>query len=267
MKVGFIGVDSRTAEVATLAVHLRWPDVDPLVAKTAAEGLEMVELEFPDVVLMHPDFTDMTLSQTIQELRRFSNVPLLVLGHQEDQIEVITSLELGADDYIRLPCDLTEIMIRIWALLRRAESRPEPGTDGAISSGRLSINPATYEVFLSERRLTLSSTEFRLLHLLATNRGTVLAHQTLERVLWGGHSDSSRLVKKYIQRLRRKLGDDARQPTWIARVHGVGYRFIGPPPSIKPQVNQYRFVVKGTPINPTFMFSSLFNLTFVLCYL
>ena len=202
--------------------------MDPTVATTAAEGLEMVEQESPDVVVLHPDFTDMTLSGTIQEMPRFTNAPLLVMGHQGDEMEVVTSLEVGADDYVRLPCDLTEIMVRIWALLRRVGLRQEPETDGPIASGRLSINPSTYEVFLDEQRVVLTSTEFRLLHLLVKNRGTVVAHQTLERALWGGHMDSSRLVKKYVQRLRRKLGDHAREPLWIASVHGVGYRFIGP---------------------------------------
>ncbi|MCH7890102.1 MAG: response regulator transcription factor [Gemmatimonadetes bacterium] len=229
MKVAFIGTEVRTAELVTLAVHLRWPDVNPIVATTAAEGLEMVEREAPDVVVMHPDFTDMTLSSTIGELRGFTNVPLLVLGHEGDEMEVVTSLEVGADDYVRLPCDLTEIMVRIWALLRRVGLRTEPDADGPISSGRLVISPSTYEVFMDDRRVVLTSTEFRLLHLLVKNRGTVVAHQTLERALWGGYMDSSRLVKKYVQRLRRKLGDHAREPVWIASVHGVGYRFIGPP--------------------------------------
>jgi DNA-binding response OmpR family regulator len=145
-------------------------------------------------------------------------------------MEVVTSLELGADDYVRLPCDLTEIMVRIWALLRRAGARPAHESEGPLSSGRLFINPATYEMFLEKQRVALTSTEFRLLHLLVKNRGTVVAHQTLERALWGDQVDSSRLVKKYVQRLRRKLGDDAREPLWIASFHGVGYRFIGPPP-------------------------------------
>ncbi len=229
MKAAFVGAEVRTAEMVTLAVHLRWPDVDLRVATTAAEGLEMVERESPDVVVMHPDFTDMTLTGTIEELRRFTNVPLLVLGHQGDEMEVVTSLEVGADDYVRLPCDLTEIMVRIWAMLRRVGLRTEPETDGPISSGRLVITPSTYEVFMDDRRVVLTSTEFRLLHLLVKNRGTVVAHQTLERALWGGYMDSSRLVKKYVQRLRRKLDDPAREPVWIASVHGVGYRFIGPP--------------------------------------
>jgi DNA-binding response OmpR family regulator len=96
MKAVYIGVDIRTAEVATLAVHLRWPDVTPLLANTASEGLELVERELPDVVLLHPDFNDLTLGRTIQELRRFTNVPLLVLGHRGDEMEVVTSQELGA---------------------------------------------------------------------------------------------------------------------------------------------------------------------------
>jgi DNA-binding response OmpR family regulator len=227
MKAVYIGVDTRTAEVATLAVHLRWPDVTPLFAATASEGLELVERELPDVVLLHPDFNDLTLGRTIQELRRFTNVPLLVLGHRGDEMEVVTSLELGADDYVRLPCDLTEIMVRIWALLRRVGIRPTHESEGPLSSGRLFINPATYEVFLGEQRVTLTSTEFRLLHLLVKNWGMVVAHQMLERALWGEHVDSSRLVKKYVQRLRRKLGDDARGPVWIASVHGVGTGSLG----------------------------------------
>ena len=230
MKVVYIGVDVRTSEVATLAVRLRWPDATPLIATSAGEGMELIERELPDVVLLHPDFSDLTLGNAIQEIRRFSNVPMLVLGQEGDEMEVVTSLELGADDYVRLPCDLTEIMVRIWALLRRMGTRPAAESDSPIRSGKLFINPATYEVFLEEQRKTLTSTEFRLLHLLVKNRGTVVAHQTLERALWGEHVDSSRLVKKYVQRLRRKLGDNAREPSWIASVHGVGYRFIGPAP-------------------------------------
>ncbi len=241
MKAVFIGVDTRTAELATLSVHLRWPDVTPVIATSATEGLEIVERECPDVVLMHPDFSDISLSKTIQELRRFSSVPLLVLGHQGDEMEVVTSLELGADDYVRLPCDLTEMMTRIWALLRRVGIRPAPESESPLTSGRLFINPATYEVFLDDRRITLTSTEFRLLYLLVKNRGTVVSHQTLERALWGEQVDSSGLVKKYIQRLRGKLGDDAREPRWIASVHGVGYRFIGPTPSTQ-QVAEPVFV-------------------------
>ncbi len=96
-----------------------------------------------------------------------------------------------------------------------------------LSSGPLSINPATCEVFLEGQPITLTPMEFRLLHLLVKNRGTLITRHSLEQALWWEPVDNPGLVKKYVQRLRRKLGDDARQPIWIATVHGVGYRFIG----------------------------------------
>lgn len=230
VKMVFIGVDPRVAEIATLATHIRWPDVTPLIATTAAEGLELLEQEAPDVALIHPDFTDMSLHKLIQELRDFSNVPILVLGHQGDEMELITSLSLGADDYVRLPCSLIELMGRMGAILRRRCLSPVHESTELISSGQLSINPASYEVFLGDQRLALSPAEFRLLHLLVRNRGTVVPHSTLERTLRVEHADNSQLVRTSIQRMRQKLGDNSRNPYWIATVHSIGYRFIGPPP-------------------------------------
>ncbi len=241
MKVLFIGADPRTVEMATLSIRLRWPDVTPEVATTAADGLELLERTSPDLVILHPDFSDMSLSEALQALRRFSNIPLLVLGFRGDEMEVVTALELGADDYVRLPCDLTEILGRIWALLRRVGIRTSHENGKPLVSGQLFINPATYEVFLNSSQVMLTTTEFQLLHLLAKNRGTVVTHETMERALWGDHVHSFGLVKKYVQRLRRKLGDDAREPCWIASVHSVGYRFIGPTPGTQDQTKALAF--------------------------
>lgn len=228
MKAVFIGADPRATELATMSFRLRWPNADTLVVTTGGDALKLIERESPDIVLVHPDFTDMTLTQVIKELRDFTNVPLMVMGFRSDEMEVVTSLETGADDYVRLPCDLTELMVRIWALLRRASMRPnQPNGEEQLTCGPLSINSSTYEVFLHDQRLTLTSTEFRLLYLLMKNRDTVVGRNTLEHSLWGDGVDSYGLVKKYIQRLRSKLGDNARQPIWIASIHGVGYRFIG----------------------------------------
>lgn len=228
MKAVFIGVDPRATELASMSFRLRWPNAECLVSTTGSEGLELIEKESPDIVVIHPDFADMTLTRVIQDLRAFSNVPLLVLGHQADEMEVVTSLETGADEYVRLPCDLTELMVRIWALIRRAGIKLNIEGEGPLSSGQLFINPGTYEVFINQEKIVLTSTEFRLLHLLVKNRGTVVARRALEQSLWGDEVDSYGLVKKYVQRLRKKMGDNARDPIWIASIHGVGYRFIGP---------------------------------------
>ncbi len=233
MRAAFVGADRRIADLATLAIHLRWPEVTPIVVTSAAEALDMIARESLDVVLLHPDLTGRTLVEFIQDMRELTHVPLLVLADQGDETEVVTALEAGADDYVRLPCDLTEIMIRIWALVRRAELQapiqaPSDEAEGLLRSGPLSLDPTTYEVSLADDRLPLTATEFRLLHFLMKNRGAVVAHQTLARALWSGRMDSSKVAQKYVQRLRGKLDDDPREPHWIANVYGIGYRFIGP---------------------------------------
>ncbi len=230
MRAAFVGADPRVADLATLAIHLRWPEATPFVVTSAAEALDMISRESLDVVLLHPDIGDSTLVEFIRDMRGLTQVPLLVLSDQGAETEVVTALEVGADDYVRLPCDLTEIMIRIWALVRRAElpvpfQAPSEEIGGALRSGPLSLDPTTYEVSLADKYLPLTTTEFRLLHYLMRNRGAVVPHLTMERALWSGRRG---IAKKYVQRLRGKLDDDPRNPRWIVNVHGVGYRFIGP---------------------------------------
>ena len=124
MKAAFIGNDPQTADLVALALRMRWPEVTPTVATTASEALEMIKRESPDLVLMHPDFTDMCWYNAIREVRRINNVPLLVLEHQGDEMDLAIALESGADDYVRMPCSLIEITMRISALLRRVGLPP-----------------------------------------------------------------------------------------------------------------------------------------------
>ncbi len=221
MRAAFIGGDPRIADLASLAIHLRWPEVTPIVVTSTAEALAMISRESLDVLLLHPDLGDRTLAEFIRDIRELTNVPLLVLADQGDETEVVAALEAGADDYLRLPCDLTEIMTRIWALVRRAELQaPADEVGGPLRSGPLSLDPTTYEVSLADDRVPLTATEFRVLHFLMKNRGVVVAHQTMERALWSGRMNSDKIAKKYVQRLRGKLDDDPREPHWIANVYG-----------------------------------------------
>ena len=233
MKIVVVGSDPAVAEMVGLSVRLRWPDGAVLTAATAGEGLVQVERTSPDALILHYSFTDLSLSKAIQDLRQFSNVPLITLGSQGSELEAITALESGSDDYVRLPCDLTELMARIWALLRRAASRNEHEGQRAVRSGKMYIVPSTNELLMHGRRVMLTSTEFRVLYLLVKNWGGVVSHATLERTLWGEQANSSGLVKKYIQRLRQKLGDNPMDPVWISSIHGIGYRFMGPKPELE----------------------------------
>ncbi len=229
MKVLFIGTELEKVEKVHLAVRLRWPDAVVLVASEVDEGVDIVERETPDVVIHQASPDDKQLTQFIGELRGFSDVPLIVLEPEGGggEMQEVKALEAGADDYIRHTAGFIDLVARMVALMRRVWRTELPEEDQPLASGALLLNPATYEVLLHGKRMALTSTEFRLLHLLLKNRGTVATHRFLELALWGDRVDSSALVKKYIQRLRRKLGDDPQEPEWIANVYGVGYRFLG----------------------------------------
>ncbi len=185
MKAVFIGAEPQIAEFAGLSLSVRWPGAKPLVAQTAAAGLERVLVDSPDLVLVHPSFSDMPLSDAIQELRRFSNVPLLVLNHQGSETELITALELGADDYVRLPCDPAEMMARIWALLRRSGSNEAPEEESPQRSGQLLFNRSAYEAWQVERQPVMSSTGCRFGFLHKTH-GLEHAHGGASRPLDSG---------------------------------------------------------------------------------
>jgi DNA-binding response OmpR family regulator len=228
LKVLLVGGDLETRELVDLAVRLRWPEVCSLAAPTAGDGLRLLYRENPNVVLLYPNLPDLTLADAVREVRALSEAPLLILGEDEEENQVAEALDLGADDYVKIPCNLADLSVRVWALIRRA-GETSTHNEGSWEIGPLVIYPDNYKVAMEGRRIPLTSTEFRLLHLLVKNRGHTLPHCTIEQAIWQHRVDSNRLVKKYVQRLRRKLGDDARYPEWIASVHGVGYRFIGPP--------------------------------------
>lgn len=230
MKVLFFSQDGERVEQLVLALRLRWPDLKPLVVSQGGVGIQVVEQEEPDLVMMCEDLPDLTMWQAIREVRRFSDIPVIVASECRDEMDVVKAIELGADDYINMPSNLMIVVARIVALMRRVGLSRDRSEESPIFCGDLVINPATYEVYLKNERLMLTPTEFKLLYLLAKNRHMTLSQEFIQRVIWADDIEAGDTLKKYIQRLRRKLGDDARNPIWIKTVHGVGYRFSSPTP-------------------------------------
>ena len=230
MKVLFFSQDGERVEQLVLALRLRWPDLKPLVVSQGGVGIQVVEQEEPDLVMMCEDLPDLTMWQAIREVRRFSDIPVIVASECRDEMDVVKAIELGADDYINMPCNLMIVVARIVALMRRVGLSRDRSEESPIFCGDLVINPATYEVYLKNELLMLTATEFKLLYLLAKNRHMTLSQEFIQRVIWADDIEAGDTLKKYIQRLRRKLGDDARNPIWIKTVHGVGYRFSSPTP-------------------------------------
>ena len=148
-KAVFIGADPQVAEIVRLGICLRWPDVTPLIATTGTGGIELVKEEKPDLVLLRPDFPDKSLTEVIRELRGFSDVPLVVLNHQSNDLEPVTALEAGADEYIQLPCELSELTFKVWSLMRRTEGRKSGKAAEQLTEDRKSTRLNSSHVVIS----------------------------------------------------------------------------------------------------------------------
>ncbi|MEU5670698.1 response regulator transcription factor [Micromonospora sp. NPDC047753] len=183
----------------------------------AAFRAHPVELIVLDIMLPGLDGLEVC-----REIRRTSQVPILMLTARTDTIDVVVGLECGADDYLRKPFDLPELVARVRSVLRRV-SLPTPST--VIEVGGLEIDPGGFVVRRHGREVALTATEFRLLLELARRPGQVFTRELLLDLVWNhDFLGDSRLVDVAVQRLRAKVEDDPAQPLLIRTVRGAGYK-------------------------------------------
>ncbi len=220
--------DATLSETVTLALRLRWQDTECQTVADTAEVVRVIEETAPDIVMFQPAAPDAELAETLAAIRVFSDVPVLAMSSNGSSVEAVQALDLGADDYFRTSSDMLELVARVVAVMRRAGKPAWKAAPSCLVSGPLTVDLDSYLVYLERRKVGLTSTEFRLLWFLMKHRGTTVSHHAIEFALWGDHGAEVDVVKKYVQRLRSKLGDTPHNPRWIASVRGVGYRFVGP---------------------------------------
>ena len=209
--------DASIAEPLARALRREGYEVDvrsdgPGALAGAGEGVDLVVL---DLGLPGMDGLDVC-----RELRaQGSEVPVLVLTARADEVDTVVGLDAGADDYVTKPFRLAELLARARALLRRGGHEPEP-------TGRVRIDAEARQAFLDDEELQLTAKEFELLRVLVREAGRVVTREQLMREIWDADwYGSTKTLDMHVSWLRRKLGDEAGQPRFIATVRGVGFRF------------------------------------------
>jgi len=229
MKVLVIEDDPGIIEVVSLCFQLRWSGTTVVTASTGRKGIELVESESPEVVILDIGLPDIDGYQVLKEIRRFSDVPVLMLTVRGEDTDVAKGLELGADDYITKPFSHIELIARVQAVLRRAQGIAVTDDERPFSAGKLSVDFSRNEVLISGESVKLTSTERKLLYYLIRNEGRILSHESLLTKVWGDtYVDARDLLRVHIQHLRQKLEDSADTPSIIVTEHGIGYKFIRP---------------------------------------
>ena len=176
-----------------------------------------------DLVVLDVMLPSLDGLEVCREIRRESQVPIVMLSARDELHDVIVGLELGADDYVTKPFELPELVARIKAVLRRSAVLQAGGT---ISVDDLEIDPAAFTVRRRGEEIALTATEFRLLLELARRPKQVFTRGLLLELVWNyDYLGDSRLVDVAVQRLRAKIEDDPKHPKLITTVRGVGYRF------------------------------------------
>jgi two-component system KDP operon response regulator KdpE len=230
MKVLVIEDDPGIIEVVSLCFQLRWSGTTVISAANGHKGVELVETESPDVVILDIGLPDMDGYQVLREIRHFADVPVIMLTVRGEDTDVAKGLELGADDYITKPFSHIELIARVQAVLRRSQGLAITDEERPFTSGKLSVDFNRNEVLLSGHSVKLTSTERKLLYYLIRNEGRILSHESLLTKVWGDtYVDARDLLRVHIQHLRQKLEGNAETPSIIVTEHGIGYKFIRPP--------------------------------------
>ena len=229
MRVLVVDDEPDVVESIRLGFTLQWREVDVLGAGTGEAGLDIVEREHPDIVLLDVGLPAMDGFEVLRQIRAFSDVPVLMLTARDDAMDKVKGLELGADDYVTKPFNHLELMARVRAVLRRLEMPAPTSRAPSFRSGYLEVDFAKQEARLDGERLDLTPTEYKLLYHLVRNAGHVLSHGTLLAKVWGReYVDEVDYIRVYIRRLRDKLGDPPDAPRYIRTERGLGYRFSAP---------------------------------------
>jgi len=219
-------VEDERSITVPLAEALAREGFDSQVAGTVAEALALAPTLKPDLVLLDVMLPDGSGYDVCRELRRDSQVPIIMLTARGEETDRVVGLELGADDYVVKPFSARELVARIRAVLRRTDAAGRRALPDVLEVGALQLDPDRRSVSLAGSALELTRKEYELLHVLMREAGSVVSRERLLDEVWDVNwFGSTKTLDVHVSALRRKLGDDSVAPRYIHTVRGVGFRF------------------------------------------
>ena len=218
-------VDDDINIVKLIKLYLEKEDYEVVTANNGREALEVYNREDPSIIVLDIMMPELDGNAVCREIRKTSNVPIIMLTAKGETFDKVLSLELGADDYIVKPFDPKELTARIKAILRRSETKNTTSDDKIMKFDKLEVNLVNYELKIEGRVLEIPPKELELLYFLASNPNRVFTREQLLEEVWGfDYFGDSRTVDVHIKRLREKL--EGTEANWqLKTVWGVGYKF------------------------------------------
>ncbi len=221
-------VEDEASFVEALTIGLRREGFEVVVAVDGAEALEKFDEVAPDLVLLDVMLPKISGIDVCRQLRKRTQVPIIMVTAKGAEIDTVVGLEVGADDYVTKPYRLRELVARMRAVLRRSDTNTNTVVlaPGMIEVGDVFLDPEEHRVKVAGDDISLPLKEFELLHLLLANAGRVLPRETLIDRVWGNdYVGDTKTLDVHVKRLRSKIEPDPAVPTRIVTIRGLGYKY------------------------------------------
>ena len=219
-------VDDEKLIVKGIRFSLKQEGMEVEVAYDGEEAVEKAKEQEFDIILLDIMLPKLDGLQVCQQIREFSNVPIVMLTAKGEDMDKIMGLEYGADDYITKPFNILEVKARIKAIMRRTGSKDEKKQEQILEAGTMKINLDERRVYIEEEEMNLTSKEYDVLELLAKNANHVYSREKLLHLVWGAdYPGDVRTVDVHIRRLREKIEKNPSEPKFVHTKWGVGYYF------------------------------------------
>ena len=202
----------------------------PITTGNTDEMIHLFEMERPHLVLLDVRLPGTSGYELLKRISEISEVPVIFLSGSSGEGSIVRALEMGASDYITKPFSPTELIARIEATLRKVTANAVGDEREPYRIGDVAIDYSRRHVTVADRPVHLTATEYKVLFELSINAGRALTHEQILQRVWGAEytGDESHLLRGIVGRLRRKLGDDANEPSYIFTEPRVGYRMAKP---------------------------------------